>query len=85
MATLPITPSDVPYARFSTQPVSPQFASMEQANVGVFNLVLNIVSLVVLLSFILSILRHRKKTHQHYTLQQQREMLERIWQLSSTK
>lgn len=83
--TLPIEPSDASYAQSTAYTGAPQSIFIHYTDTAILNAALNIVGLTIIISLVLNVMWRRRRNWQRLTLQQQREMLERMWQLSSTK
>jgi hypothetical protein len=76
---------------FSSQPSDSTYSQVyspvtsEQPSASNFNLPPDAVFLAMLLSLAFGLFCCRKHRKQHLSIEQQRAMLERMWQLSSTK
>lgn len=77
---LPIQPSDISYSQMYSSPVS-----VEQAHSPGLSLPPNTMLLVILCSLALGMIWYKKHRAHCFMLEQQRSMLERMWQLNSTK
>jgi hypothetical protein len=80
MALLPIQSSDISYSQIYSPSVS-----MEQAHASGASSSLHAMFLVIPVVLVLGILWYRKYRIHQCMLNQQRAMLERMWQLRSTK
>jgi len=80
MLPFPVYPSDISYSQVYSPPVL-----VEQTHAPGMSSLLNTLLLIIPLSLALGIIWSKKHRMYLHVIEQQRAMLERIWQLSSTK
>jgi hypothetical protein len=79
MAAFPIQPSDISYSQiYSPSPIEPTHSLS-------VSLPPDAMVLVVSLLLALGVIWYKKHRIHHHRIERQRAMLERLWQLSSTK